>query len=323
MKLTSFLGKTLKKSFSKREVLFEDKQTDCFRLFNSEADGIDGLTIDLYGQYLLVQYFRPNLLEDLNLFLEIIVNLSSFFSFKIKGVLLKNRSPLKGNLDFQTLRKSKLILGETPPQGYNVKQNGLKIEVDLIEGQNTGLFLDMREIRNELAKFYHSYPIKSLLNLFCYTGVFSVQALKNSVRQVLNVDLSKSVLNRAKKNYKINSLSVDDRDFIYGDALDWLKRFQKKEEKFSLAIIDPPTFARNRKKTFSVKKDYARSLLLLEKIVKPGFVLSSINSKTVSEQDYKNYHPYNWQLVFFKNESSDFRYLREPYLKVGLWEINN
>ena len=162
-----------------------------------------------------------------------------------------------------------------------------------------------------------------MLNLFCYTGLFSVHALVCGVDSAINVDLSRTVLSRARDNYRLNGLECDDRDFIYGDALEWIKLFIKKKQVFDFAVFDPPTFARNRKKQFSVKRDYRASLEKLDQSVRAGgLILTSVNSYSVSEKEYRSYHPDSWQLLMFANESSDFNNRGNPYLKVGLWGNN-
>ena len=217
--------------------------------------------------------------------------------------------------------KSRIIEGEYDPNGVVVLQNGVKARVDLITGQNTGIFLDMREIREELSSFYKSESIKRALNLFSYTAIFSVHALKNGADSAINIDLSKNVLNRAKINYQLNDLRVDERDFIYGDAVDWIKRLNKRDERFDFILFDPPTFARNKRGNFSVKKNYFDSLESIKSLAKDRFILTSVNSYSVTEEEYRSFHPSEWKLLMLRNESSDFVYKGNPYLKAGLWKI--
>ena len=99
----------------------------------------------------------------------------------------------------------------------------------------------MREVRKDLTRYYGS--MDSMVNLFCYTALFSVHGLCNGLKKSLNIDVSKAVLKKARTNYILNDLTIDDRDFIYGDSLDWLKILNKKEQTFSMAIVDPPTFS--------------------------------------------------------------------------------
>jgi len=305
-------------AIEKRRMHFEDSETDCFRIFNTSGDGIDGLTVDYYAGYILLQYFTKSAESVISKILPEIMNL---LPVPIKAILSKNRmTPSRGEIPDEQW-KSVILEGDYPTDGIVVVQNGVRARVDLVNGQNTGIFLDMREIRDKLAQFYKSESLNKMLNLFSYTALFSAHALKNGVNSAVNIDLSRGVLNRAKINYELNGLKVDQRDFIYGDALDWTKQLSKKGVFFDFAVFDPPTFARNKKKNFSVKKDYTDSLQRVELLIDKGFILTSINSYTVTEQEYRSYHPDNWELLMFGNESSDFVYSGSPYLKVGLWKI--
>ena len=305
-------------AIERRSLLFKNPETDCFRIFNAAGDGIDGLTIDYYAGYILLQYFNAGAGDIIN---KVVSELIKVIPVSIKAILCKNRmTPARDEIPDE-IWKSVIIEGDYPSDGIVVLQNGIKARVDLVNGQNTGIFLDMREIRDKLALFYKSEPVKRMLNLFSYTALFSVHALKNGVGSAVNIDLSRGVLNRAKVNYRLNDFKVDERDFIYGDALDWAKQLSKKNISFDYAVFDPPTFARNKKKNFSVKKDYSDSLQRVELLINNGFILTSINSYTVTEQEYRSYHPAAWELLMFSNESSDFVYSDNPYLKAGLWKI--
>jgi len=323
----------LQQSFDKRQELFLNKQNNCFRLFNGSAEKIDGLSIDYYNRYLLIQAFSVNILSNKDLYLEEIVGFYQKNIPNLKGILFKDRTNISKEkneimgkdhppIDFKKLRKSTLEYGNLPENDFYVLQNNCKIYADVVNGQSTGVFLDMREVRDKLSFFYQENQIKSLINLFSYTSVFSVHALRNNVKNTVNIDLSKSVLKRSKLNYRLNDLIIDDRDFIYGDSLNWIKRLYKQNRKFDFAIYDPPTFSKHKKKNFSVKNDYRLSLIELEKVVNK-YVLTAINSFSISKEEYFLMHPKHWELVFFEHESSDFIYKNNPYLKVGLWKIYN
>lgn len=309
----------IKSATEKRAALFKDSETDCFRIFNSDGDGIDGLTIDYYAGYILIQYFNRPAEDRVSDILPLLIR---SVPVPVIGVLSKNRMPVQRDETPEDKWESRLIEGTYPGDDIVVVQNGTKARVDLLHGQNTGIFLDMREIRERLRSVYTAGDMTRMLNLFSYTALFSVHALKNGVESAVNVDLSKGVLNRARINYSINGLKVDERDFIYGDAVEWMKRLHKNRVKFDFVVFDPPTFARNKKKNFSVKKDYHDALRRVELLLDGGFVLTSINSYTVSESEYRSFHPSDWELLMFSNESSDFVNKGNPYLKAGLWKIN-
>lgn len=307
-------------AIEKRISLFESSDTNCFRLFNAEGDGLDGITADFYNGYILIQYFNHNVEENLKAAIDAALSVYKLLPGGLKGLLVKNRMNISGN-DYTEARRSEIIEGTYPEEGITILQNNIKAYADLLNGQSTGVFLDMREIRSQLPEFYKEHGVKKMLNLFCYTALFSVHALANNAGSAVNVDLSRSVLVKARENYRINNFHCDDRDFIYGDAIDWIKLFNKKKQLFDFAVFDPPTFARNRKKQFSVKRDYKNSLELLDKILeREGLILSSVNSYSVSEKEYRSFHPKQWQLLMFGNESADFVNKGNPYLKVGLWK---
>ena len=313
------ISSIIQKAFEQRDPLFHDSATNCFRLFNSSGDGMRDLTVDLYREYLLVQFFKTELYREEGVILKAISDSISQYPVEIRGILLKNRARIEGNGNIAAIRRSRLVEGEPPPDNYSVKQSGINASIDLVEGQSTGIFLDMRQIREKLVSFYGEF--ENMANLFSYTSLFSVHAIKHGVKHAVNVDLSKSNLRRAMMNYEINGFACDDRDFIYGDALQWIRKFQRAGKAFSFIVFDPPTFSRNRRRFFSVSRDFAKYLNLLQRI-SVGFVLTSINSRAVSETEYLSFHPPSWQMVFYGNESDDFRYGNSPYLKVGLWMVS-
>jgi len=310
----------LKAAFTKRLVLFGDPETDCFRIFNSSGDGIDGLTLDWYNGYILVQYYRSGVQWGIDHIVARTVSCAGLLPQPVKGILVKNRMPVH-DPEGKEKWKSLTAHGTYPEGGTVVRQNGILMAADLVNGQNTGIFLDMRDIRTELAGFYKREKPVSILNLFCYTGAFSVHALRNGVERAINVDLSKSVLKRATENYKLNGLAVDQRDFVYGDSWDRVKIFAKKNMHFDFVVFDPPTFSRNKGKNFSVRQNYTAFLELIGQIVPRGFVFTSINASSLSKTEYLAFHPRSWELVMFANESTDFIHRGDPYLKAGLWKI--
>ena len=315
----------IKRAVERRRALFEVSDTDCFRLVNGEADGLPGFTLDRFGDFLLAQVYDEALLErrDENITLNksYIKALSSIkIPVSVKGILVKNREKLPENNHGSAKRKSFLIYGEYPPPDFAVMQNGVRLFVDLIEGQDTGIFLDMREIRNELAGFYKTIKGR-MLNLFCYTGMFSIHAIKNGLAGALNVDLSASALERAKKNYELNDIVFKNTDFIRGDAAEWPARLAKKGFEFGIVVIDPPTFSRNKKKNFSVKENYGALLSSLAQVAPSGYVFSSVNALGISKKEFLAFHPRSRRLVFYRNESSDFSASGVHYLKAALWKV--
>lgn len=314
------LSDTFVRAFERRAGLYGRPGDDCFRLFNAAGDGIDGLTIDLYGDYLLLQLYFDHVFDRAAELLPAIETALVRLPRRPLGLLVKDRRKIDDGDGFTARRSSEIVWGSGPPAGYGVQHNGITVIVDLVRGQHTGLFLDMREIRRALEPCYQG--LGHLLNLFSYTAVFSVHALASGAGSAVNVDLSAPALEKARENYHANGLECDDRDFIRGDSFDWLRRFSRRNRHFDFIIFDPPTFSRNKRGNFSVKKDYNAALHAIGSCARGGLVLSTVNADSVSEEEYRSFHPAAWRLVYFANESSDFVYKTKPYLKAGLWRIS-
>lgn len=303
-------------SFNKRKGLFGTDSCNVFRLINGEGDGAGALFADLYGDYLLVQTYDAEAEQAVLSHLDELTAAVQALPVAIKGILLKKRDE---KASAQVNYDSTLLHGELPPEEYHVVQNGMKMYVDLVHGLNTGLFLDMRQIRVKLAEIYSE--TESVLNLFSYTCGFALHARINGVRNALNVDVSKTVLRRGMNNYQLNGLTADNRDFIQEDGGRWLKRAAKKDKKWDLTVFDPPTFARGKNGSFSVKSDYGEYLQYIGSIT-GKYCLSVINTHTVTAEEYMSFHPGSWKNIWFAHESDDFPYLENPYLKAGLWRVS-
>ena len=307
--------KIFEAAFAKRRDLFSDPGTDCFRLFNSAADGLDGVCIDRYGPWLLALIEKPGLLRQTAPLFRAIEEAATGLPVPVRGIVCKDITGADtGAID--EVYASTVLAGVAPPAELIARQNSIRVSIDLMAGRHTGLFLDMRRVRARLAPYSGT-----MLNLFCYSGVFSVHGLKNGLAGALNLDLAKTALERARRNYALNNLACDTRDFMYGDALAWMKAFVKKGRRFDFIILDPPTFARGRKVLFSVKKDFPRCLELVQKLAPGGRALTVINSPAVSERQYRQWHPAAWRLEWLAHEPDDFPWVEHPYLKAGLWKL--
>ncbi len=308
----------LKAAFRRRHDFFSMAGDSCFRLFNSSADGIEGLTLDLYGEYLLGQSFHDEITKIESDVVWASLELCAEMGKPLRGVLWKDRMKKRGVPGEQV--KSRLVHGRLPEEDLTVMHNGMVLACDLIESQNTGIFMDMREVRNALVPYYPACT--SMLNLFSYTGAFAVHALLNGVKNCINVDSANSAHNRAKQNYRHNGLIPDDRDFIAGDAETWMKIFIKKKRIFSLIVYDPPTFSRAKGSHFSVRRDFRRHCAMMNELARGGLVLTAMNTVSATKEEYFSFHPESWKRLFYMNEAPDFRFSKDPYLKVALWKIS-
>jgi len=209
---------------------------------------LDGVVIDKYGTHCQIQFFNEKLIEHEQTLVKMVKNLffPSFIAVKYR---------------FGTCNQIKTAFGNDSKTV--VEENGCKFAVDLLDTLNPGLFLDIRDARQFFGKMCKG---KEVLNLFAYTCSFGVYAKKNDALRVVNVDISKKNLNKGKENFALNNL---EGEFFCGSSEEYVDWAVKKGKKFGAIVIDPPSFAKNGKKTFSVAKDFeplaAKAVSLLEK----------------------------------------------------------
>jgi 23S rRNA (cytosine1962-C5)-methyltransferase len=169
-------------------------------------------------------------------------------------------------------------------ESCTVSEYGLTFSVRPAAGLSVGLFLDMREVRQWLRTVTEH---KTVLNLFAYTCALGVSAARGGAERVVNLDLSRGYLAWGRDNYALNDLPVDERDFIYGDAFDWLRRLARRDAHFELVIVDPPSFSST---PFSVVRDYPRLVTAAARVVSPeGILLAATNHAGTSDEQFDHW----------------------------------
>jgi 23S rRNA (cytosine1962-C5)-methyltransferase len=255
--------------------------SDAHRWVNSEGDGLPGMTLDRYGDYLMLQLYscawEPHL-ANLQRAIQAV--------FQPLGIYRKMRPQETRALEAKNRNKeySQLISGSSAPVPLSIQENGLNFLVDLREGLNTGLFPDQRRNRQELMGRVAG---KRILNLFAFTGAFSVAAAAAGAKKVTSVDVSEKYLKIAKDNFSANRLNPKQHEFIAADVFAELARMRSQHRQFDVVIFDPPSFSTTKKSRFSTHggtaKLVAATLPLLEE---GGLLVSSSNHQKVAMDDY-------------------------------------
>jgi 23S rRNA (cytosine1962-C5)-methyltransferase len=206
------------------------------------------------------------------------------------GPVVRPESSTGGtSVDAERLTARSSALNEPPLWGppvdeVEVQEHGVRYLVRPARGLSVGLFLDMREVRAWLRQ---QSDQRTVLNLFAYTCSLGVSASLGGAARVVNVDLSKQYLNWGKANYALNDIPTDERDFLYGDALDWLGRFARRQQRFDLVIVDPPSFSST---PFSVRRDYPRLVAAAAQVVAPaGILLAATNHAATSDEHFETW----------------------------------
>ena len=239
VKIDKFFWKErLNKAFELRKLmgLTDNEHTNCYRLVHSEGDELPGLIIDIYNKTAVVQAQTEGMALNVKAIAETLMNIEGL---NINSVYNKSSEAMQ-RMGKDAVEDGYLIEGETDVD--YVKENDSKFIVDWEEGQKTGFFLDQRYNRDLVRQLAKG---KNVLNTFCYTGGFSVTALKGGANKVVSVDCSKKAIAACEKNIALNGFDIKENPSVAEDAKLFLQNMKKGE--FDLIILDPPAFAKNHK----------------------------------------------------------------------------
>ena len=258
-----------------RRSYYEDEKTTAFRLFNQEGDGFGGFTVDLYDEFVVFSWYNLYVYQ----IKEIILAAFQEVFPEVRGGYEKIR--FKG-LDYESAH----VYGEEAPQEFLILENGVSYQVFLNDGLMTGIFLDQHEVRGSLVDGLAVG--QSLLNMFSYTAAFSVAAAMGGAVETTSVDLAKRSRELSEAHFVANGLALDDHRFVVMDVFDYYKYAKRHELSYDVIVLDPPSFARNKKRTFSVAKDYHRLVSEALEILNPGGTLIlSTNAANVTKEKFK------------------------------------
>lgn len=268
-------GNLIKRIFrdavAKRQPFFKDNHTTAFRLFNGEGDGFGGITVDWYNTYVVVSWYNETIYE----FKDLLIDSLKEVVPSIKGIYEKVR------FKSETLPESSFIWGEEAVEPLIVYENKVAYATYLNEGLMTGIFLDQKEVRQTLAQ--GMVKNKTLLNMFSYTGAFSVAAVAGGAAKTTSVDLAKRSLEKTQEQFLVNQFDLENQRIVVMDVFNYFKYANRKELSYDVIVLDPPSFARNKKKTFSVAKDYSKLTTEAVEIINPGGILvASTNAANVT-----------------------------------------
>jgi 23S rRNA (cytosine1962-C5)-methyltransferase len=254
--------------------------TNAYRVINGEGDGLPGVTVERYDDYLMIQLYSRCWEPYLNQMVQVLQQ-----EFEPSGIYEKFRPQKTRELEKKgSKRFSRLLSGIAAPERHLVQENDLSYQVTLEEGLNTGLFMDQRANRRDLMQRCQG---KRVLNLFCYTGAFSVAAAAAGATRVTSVDASPHYLDQARENFGLNRINAKRHAFICGDCFDVLPDLLAQGERFDLVIMDPPSFSTTTKNRFTTQggtaKLVAQAMALLED---GGLLITSSNHQKVDLADY-------------------------------------
>lgn len=256
--------------------LADSSAGDTYRLVHGEGDFLPGLVIDVYGKTAVMQAHSVGMHMMRN---DIARELMAVMGGRIDNIYYKSETtlPFKAELG----QEDGFICGGSAD---NVAvENGLKFYVDWLKGQKTGFFIDQRDNRS-LLEYYSAG--RNVLNMFCYTGGFSVYAMRGGAASVHSVDSSAKAIELTEKNVELN-FSSHERHAAYCE--DAFKYLDKVADKYNLIILDPPAFAKHRGALHNALKGYTRlNAKALEKIQPGGILFTFSCSQVVTKDNFRN-----------------------------------
>ncbi|ACK88898.1 50S rRNA methyltransferase [Bacillus thuringiensis] len=295
----SFFESKIKSALHKRKQFYKSSDTTAFRALNGEGDGLGGLIIDYYDGYYVVSWYSEGIYTFRD---EIIAALQKVANFK--GIYEKKRFDTKGKY----IEGDDFVAGERGEFPLIVKENGVNFAVYLNDGAMVGVFLDQRNVRKQIRDKYAKG--RTVLNMFSYTGAFSVFAALGGASKTTSVDLANRSLSKTIEQFSVNEVDYEAQDIIVEDVFLYFKYAAKKKMKFDMVVLDPPSFARSKKYTFSAAKDYKN--LLKETIAiteNNGIIVASTNCSAFDMKKFKGFID-----TAFKEMNGKYKVLEEHSL---------
>jgi 23S rRNA (cytosine1962-C5)-methyltransferase len=258
-----FWRRRLRRAIAGRQTLLEGQDPGAYRLAHAEADGLPGLVVDRYGPWLVVQFLALAAERYRSTIVDILTDLLA-----PQGIY--ERSDLDVREKEGLVPIAGPVWGEVPPDLIEIMENGHTFLVDVKLGQKTGFYLDQRENRQRVVKYF---PGREVLNAFAYTGAFSVYAAFARAKRIINVDSSERSLQLAERNMRRNGFG--DREDVYAvaDVFEILRAYYENKWRFDVVILDPPKFAHSKRQVKKASRGYKDINMMAMKLIKRGGIL--------------------------------------------------
>lgn len=262
-----------------RQRLFaHQNHTNAWRIFNGEGDGIGGITIDWYHGYMLINYYSIGIYKYHAWFEQILQELMP----EVQGIYETRRF-----INDMT-EANRHVAGEEAPRPHLIQENGINYAVYLGEDWMTGIFLDQREVRDFVRSQAQNLKV---LNLFSYTGAFSVAAAMGGAAHTVSVDVAKRSLDLTQEQFVVNQIqpTPDKHEIRVMDVFEYIEYAKRHQLKFDLIICDPPSFARTKKTIWRVEEDYRNMAKeLLDLLYPNGMGIFSTNAAKYTLANFRH-----------------------------------
>lgn len=270
-----FWQRRLMAALARREALALSADTDAYRLVNAESDGLPGLVVDRYGDWLVLQSLTLGIEAHKPAILQALLGLRS-----PRGVYERSDVDVRRHEGLGAV--TGVLSGEEPPAPLVIGENGLRFAVDVRHGHKTGFYLDQRDNRRRVAAYCSG---RDVLNVFSYTGGFGVYARRAGATSVVNLDSSHDALLGAEENLRLNDLAREDDEQLEGDAFQVLRALRQEGRTFDLVVLDPPKFAFSRAQLTQATRGYKDVNMLAMQLLRPGGILCTFSCSGLVSED--------------------------------------
>jgi 23S rRNA (cytosine1962-C5)-methyltransferase len=253
----------LKRSVSSRHSDPAQPGDNARRLVYSESDGLPGLIVDRYGNFLVLQALTPGTDRIREVLARSLMEITG-----AKGVYERSDGDTRSLEGLPS--RSGLLVGEAPPDRLEVMENGLRFLVDLKKGQKTGFYLDQRRNRRIAATYA---PGREVLDVFAHSGAFATAMLAGGAASATMVESSVEAMAAARENLKLNGLDEQAVETVAGDAFQVLRTFRDQGREFDLIVLDPPKFAPTKAQVSKAGRGYKDINLFALKLLRPNGLL--------------------------------------------------
>ena len=258
-----FFRGRLEAAISRRTILQTRLATTAMRLVNAESDGLPGLIVDQYGDFLVMQclstgaeFWKETIAAELGRLVP------------CRGIYERSDVSIRNKEGLKPIKR--VISGEPPPDAVPFEEHGLNFLADIVNGHKTGFYLDQRENRNHLIRYADGAEV---LNCFAYTGGFGVYALHGGAGHVTNVETSGPALELLKRHLDINGFDRKRVENVQADVFETLRLYADRKRQFDLVILDPPKFVESRAHLTRAARGYKDIALLAFRLLRPGGTL--------------------------------------------------
>ena len=267
----------IKRALNHRAALNLEPATNAYRLINAEADGLPGLVVDKYSDFLVMQCLTFGMDVRKKQIAELLAE-----RVQPKGII--ERSDVDVRKKEGLPQTTGLLWGEEPAAEVVIRENNHKFAVDLWAGHKTGFYLDQRENRTAVTQPNHVTD-KTVLNAFAYTGGFGIYAAAHEAKSIINIDSSIPALKQAECNMALNGFERPQDEYIAGDVFEVLRYYREEGLRFALIILDPPKFAHSQRDVDRASRGYKDLNLQALHLVRPGGVLATFSCSGLVSAD--------------------------------------